>query len=176
MAKKPAKPKMGRPPLPPESRRLASMGFRPTPDLRKRLEVSASANHRSISQEIESRLEQTFVTADASLEVFGDTRTYNVMRTIGSAAAAVSDEVGKSWLEDRDVFHQAEIAIHLILRGLGPLEHFEGASLVKGMGREVAAERIRKYANDLEGVRSDKEEEEELRAIGREIGKRIFDA
>ena len=54
------KSKMGRPPLPPGKRRGPSMGFRPTPEIREKLEAAARANGRSMSQEIEERLGQSF--------------------------------------------------------------------------------------------------------------------
>ncbi len=51
---------VGRPPLSHKERRLASMGFRPTPEIRTKLEVAAAENKRSLSKEIEFRLEMTF--------------------------------------------------------------------------------------------------------------------
>ncbi len=60
MAKKPSNPKMGRPPLPPGQRRGASMGFRPTPKIREKIEVAAQKNMRSMCREIESRIEWSF--------------------------------------------------------------------------------------------------------------------
>lgn len=60
MNAKATKARMGRPPLPPEKRRSASMGFRPTPSLRASLEAQAAVNQRSVSQEIEHRLERSF--------------------------------------------------------------------------------------------------------------------
>ncbi len=56
--------KMGRPPLPLEKKRGASMGFRPTPTLREKLEGQAAVNQRSVSQEIEYRLQQSFDVED----------------------------------------------------------------------------------------------------------------
>ena len=56
--------KMGRPTLPKDQRRGASMGFRPTPEIRQRLEAAAQENGRSMSQEIEHRLERSFIMED----------------------------------------------------------------------------------------------------------------
>ena len=53
-------PEMGRPRLAPGKRRGASMGFRPTPAIREKLEKTATENGRSMSQEIETRLELSF--------------------------------------------------------------------------------------------------------------------
>ena len=56
--------KQGRPALKPEDRRLPSMAFRPTRDLRKTLEASAAKLGRSLSKEIEYRLERSFLMDD----------------------------------------------------------------------------------------------------------------
>lgn len=50
----------GRPPKPEGERKLASLGFRPTPALRKLLDKAAKDNGRSLAQEISSRLERSF--------------------------------------------------------------------------------------------------------------------
>ena len=52
--------KLGRPRLPTGKKREVPIGFRPTPDLRKRLQTAAEFSGRSISQEIVSRLEHSF--------------------------------------------------------------------------------------------------------------------
>lgn len=54
----------GRPPLPQKDRKLASVAFRPTPSMRDRLETAASANERSLTAEIEARLEHSFLVED----------------------------------------------------------------------------------------------------------------
>lgn len=41
-------------------KRAASMGFRPTPEIRQKIEQAAGRNGRSMSQEIEHRLELSF--------------------------------------------------------------------------------------------------------------------
>lgn len=50
----------GRPKLPARDRTLPTMGFRPTPKVRLLLEQASILNGRSMSKEIESRLESTF--------------------------------------------------------------------------------------------------------------------
>ena len=60
MTKKPAKRKIGRPRLPPGEKRPAPIGFRPTPDLLKKLKAAAKDKGRSMAQEMVSRLEKTF--------------------------------------------------------------------------------------------------------------------
>ena len=53
--------RMGRPPLPAGKKRLNSMGFRPTPAIRAQITAAARVNRRSMTAEIESRLERTFI-------------------------------------------------------------------------------------------------------------------
>ena len=53
--------KQGRPTMDPKKRKLASVGFRPTPKLRSQLETAAAEDGRSMSQEIVSRLEASFI-------------------------------------------------------------------------------------------------------------------
>ena len=56
--------KRGRPLLKSEDRRLPSMAFRPSRDLRARLEEAAHESGKSLSHEIELRLERTFLMDD----------------------------------------------------------------------------------------------------------------
>ncbi len=93
MTKKQSKPKMGRPPLPPDKRRLPSMGFRPTPTIRAKLEEAARANGRSMSHEVEARLERTFVE-------FGKEETFPVARLLANAIHTIEAVTGKN---SRDV-------------------------------------------------------------------------
>ncbi len=147
MNKKPAK-KMGRRPLPPQKRRRASMGFRPTPEVRRQLEQTASANHRSLSQEIEARLELSFARESAKVETLGGDATYAVAHALAAAAAAVSKKTGSSWLEDAGAYREAEKAIFLLLEAFRPGR--EGSFPTFGLGVEVAVQILREHADVLD--------------------------
>ena len=54
--------KVGRPPS--EDRRLSPMGFRPTAELRERLEAASQKSGKSLSWEIEWRLMRSFLIDD----------------------------------------------------------------------------------------------------------------
>ena len=54
--------KRGRPPLPADERKRAPLGFRPTLGTRQALKDAAWASGRSLSEEIEYRLHQSFIT------------------------------------------------------------------------------------------------------------------
>ena len=146
--KKPTK-KMGRPPLPPGKRRRASMGFRPTPEIRRQLEQVAFANGRSLSQEIEARLELSFAVEQARIEAFGGDATCAVTKALAAAAAAVSQKAKRSWLEDAGVYREAEKAIFLLLGAFRPGK--KGSFPTFGLGVEVAIDILRKQADRLEG-------------------------
>lgn len=68
---------VGRPPKPPEERRRSHFTFRTTDKLREQLRNAAAVSGRSISEEIEQRLEQSFrdqyiaeVAANAAMRVY----------------------------------------------------------------------------------------------------------
>ncbi len=145
--KKPTK-KMGRPPLPPGERRRASMGFRPTPDIRRELEQAAFANGRSLSQEIEARLEISFAVEQTRAEAFGGDATYAVTKALAAAADAVSQKAKRSWLENAGVYREAEKAIFLLLDAFRPGK--KGSFPTFGLGVEVAADIMRKQADVLD--------------------------
>ena len=111
MTKKPAKRKIGRPRLPPGKKREAPIGWRPTPNIRKNLKAAAEDKGRSVSQEIQSRLEESFLRAEAdervrqavlegSYDSFGEKKTFEIMRLMASMIQMVEQSTGKSWLKD----------------------------------------------------------------------------
>jgi hypothetical protein len=113
MAKKPSKPKMGRPALPPGKRRGASMGFRPTPGIRGKLEEAAKANGRSMSQEIESRLERSFVE-------FGREDIFLVARLLATAIQTIEAVTGKIWMDDAGAHKHTQETCRTILDAFRP--------------------------------------------------------
>lgn len=68
MAGKKSKPR-GRPPLPPAEKRAKNFTFRSRGDMHDKLSEAASLNERSISEEIERRLERSFDHQDLLTEV-----------------------------------------------------------------------------------------------------------
>ena len=96
MAKKQSKTKMGRPPLSPGKRRGASMGFRPTPGIRGKLEEAAKANGRSMSQEVEHRLERSF----EGDEALGGLQLHGLLHFLVGVAKIIQARNGKSASDD----------------------------------------------------------------------------
>ncbi len=117
MAKKPKKPKMGRPPLAPGKRRGASMGFRPTPEVREKIEEAAKAKGRSMSQEVEHRLEQSFEGEKA----LGGRQFRAMFSLFGNAAVLIEQQTGKSCFEDWNTWVAVQEAWKRLGVTFGPL-------------------------------------------------------
>ncbi len=60
---------IGRPPLPPGEKRRPSMGFRPTAEVRYKIVAGAEASGRSMSAEIEHRLEMSYRESEWAEEI-----------------------------------------------------------------------------------------------------------
>ena len=118
MAKKQGKPKMGRPPLPPGERRGASIAFRPTPAIREKLGEASKANARSRSQEVEARLDRSFLDEDHLSLICGDSRTAGFVREILDSKRLIESYQEKSVWEDFECHEAMEEALkRLLARG-----------------------------------------------------------
>ncbi|MDA1323843.1 MAG: hypothetical protein O3C34_03780 [Proteobacteria bacterium] len=101
--------RLGRPPLPPEKRKRSTMGFRPTPAIRKKLEESASATGLSLTQEVERRLDRTFEEDENRKSVtefvcdsFGGKIIYRFLQVIASAGARIEQVRERPVYEDKE--------------------------------------------------------------------------
>lgn len=90
------------------------MGFRPSPNLRQQLEQAARSNHRSLSTEIESRLERSFVESNIRAEIGGTSETYNLMRLMAAAIGVAESFNGKKWQVDRTTNDQVRTLIEKV--------------------------------------------------------------
>lgn len=99
------KKRLGRPPLSPSKKRGHTMGFKPTPEINKQLRDAAAANDRSVSKEIEARLERSFSNEEALYDEFGGWGGYEIFRVLGTAASALGMMSGKKhWWHEPHVF------------------------------------------------------------------------
>tara|TARA_Y100000310_G_scaffold3997_1_gene4910 strand:- start:160 stop:483 length:324 start_codon:yes stop_codon:yes gene_type:complete len=73
------------------------LGFRPTPEIRSSLEAAADRNGRSVSKEVEVRLEQSFQSEAAQRDALGGDDIYSLLKLLGSVAALIKSQTGKSW-------------------------------------------------------------------------------
>jgi hypothetical protein len=89
---------------------------RTTIELREQLEQAASLSGRSLSQEVEKRLEQTF---DLDY-LMGNGETALVMRTIGTAIRRFEVSSGKQWTADdatqEAAYEAAKAIIEVIMK------------------------------------------------------------
>lgn len=105
----------GRPPRGPYSGKSSAISTRVTADLRKRLDRAAARSDRSLSQEIEHRLDHSFYEEDALTDAFGGPHNLTLMRVLGAAAAAIEVRCGKTWVEDPRVLRDVRALATAIL-------------------------------------------------------------
>ena len=134
----------GRPPRGPYANKRKTLSTRITSTLRTRLEEAAEESGRSLSQEIEFRLEQSFADDQAKHEAFGGKHVYALMRLLGSAVSLIETGTGRKWRDDLVTYHQVKATIDKLLYGLGPAsagEHDDRTLLEKAdaIGETLAA-------------------------------------
>src|SRR5262245_36794559 len=102
----------GRPALPTGAGKRHALGLRATAECRKALEEAAATSGRSISQEIEFRLEQSFH-QDAA---FGGREMAGLFRMMSGAAALICERRGiKAWSSDFETFLAIRAAWRLLI-------------------------------------------------------------
>ena len=111
------KKRVGRPPLATEAKRMASMGFRPTPFVRRQLEAAAAVSGRSLSQEIESHLEVSFQSEEREV---GGRRNLALLRAIGLLVRTVETMTDGTWDDDNFTFEHVKQAIDTFLDAMRP--------------------------------------------------------
>ena len=92
--------KSGPPPRGPFEDKHSALSTRITKKTRKRLDHATAVSGRSLSQEIELRLEQSFRDEDA----VGGAETSALLKLMAAGAIIVQQRTGKSWTEDWDTF------------------------------------------------------------------------
>jgi hypothetical protein len=136
-------------------RRNRRSSHRITEPTRRGLEQAARVNDRSLSQEIELRLERSFAVEEAvekeKNQAHGGAFTHLVATAIGVVMASVEAKTGKSWHKDDSTFHEVEQAVFLLLRAFRPIGPKQGTDSHQGVGSEAAAETLRKQADRFEG-------------------------
>jgi hypothetical protein len=108
---KPAKPKLGRPPL----GKRRSLTFRIRDHVNDLLVAAAESSAVSVSEEIERRIEQSFSNAGVVSEMFGGAETARLLFTLSIAIQEVERATGKPWWADVSTSEQMRRAIDNIL-------------------------------------------------------------
>ena len=78
--------------------RRKTTSTRITPETRAQLEEAAAQTGRSLAQEIESRLERSFLDQEAVYQAFGGKKSYEFCRVLATMANAGSDD--ETWTRD----------------------------------------------------------------------------
>ena len=94
----------GRPPLPPGEGKTAAFTTRLRPRLKGSLEVAAANAGRSLSEEIERRLERSFDEEEAFEQYLGGAEMLGLFKAMAGVAAAIEARIGTAWLEDQMAF------------------------------------------------------------------------
>src|SRR5262245_50912099 len=107
----------GRPNLPKGEGKRFALGLRVTEERRRALDEAAAKSGRSISQEIELRLEQSFLDEEA----LGGREMLGLFRMMAGAAMMVEERLGgRSWSTDWEAFQAVREAWHKIIDGIRP--------------------------------------------------------
>ena len=131
---------MGRPPMPAGERRSKNRTFRVRGKLDSNLQIAAQRSGRSVSEEIEFRLEQSFIEERSSIDTLGfayGSRTAGLVLTIAEAIKT-SEPMGPGtesgvrladlphWLDHPLGFLQARTAVLHVLSAAAPPGQFLG--------------------------------------------------
>ena len=168
MSEKKNRPKMGRPPLPVSERKLASVAFRPTPDIRRRLEEAATESGRSMSQEIQSRLERSLLIDDQMSFMYRDKGAAQLIEHLLNAKILIhACAQNNSWnaLQEHEAFKTAIIEFldnerpSVIGEGLGLAPQYTPLDDVQkeqawAIGREMAQIIYEDHMEHLLGILS----------------------
>lgn len=125
----PGKRGRGRPPLDPDKAKREPISFRTTRELRDKLDNAADNSGRSLAQEVECRLQQSFVQEQRVQEIretvhqdivdhaFGGQSIFDITRVIASGIAALQNRTGKT-LSDRKTNEHARHLANQSLKNL----------------------------------------------------------
>ncbi len=134
----------GRPPLRPGKTKRASFTTRLTADLKQRLERDAAAEGRSLSEEIESRLERSFHVEEERYREFGSELTFHFMKLLSAAVTMTETATGKKWLGEGSAMETtmaALAAMNGILHAYGSASPAAKSRIGEGgakLGREIS--------------------------------------
>ncbi|MFP6732190.1 MAG: hypothetical protein VCD50_18845 [Alphaproteobacteria bacterium] len=104
--------KRGRPRLSPELAKRHPLNMKTTKRIRSQLEEAAELSNRTLSQEVEHRLSESFLPMEI---LFGSDDTQALLRAIAGVVQVVENATKKPWTEDSDTADLAYRAITRIL-------------------------------------------------------------
>lgn len=153
----------GRPPETPGDIKTYPLNLRTTRARRKELEASAHKASRSLARQVEHLIDQALSANDVRAEVFGGPENYNLMKILATSVEVISERRGKSWLEDKETYEVAEVAIVTILRAFAPTQGGKGfTETIRREGNEAAADVLYCAIADILGVESEDDKEKRM--------------
>lgn len=150
----------GRPPLKPEEGKRYTFSLRVSAQRRTELEQAAAESGRSISQELEMRIEQ----GARDTQILGGPQTVNLLRMMAAAAQLIEARSnGKRWFNDYDVFIPVREAWRRIIDSVMPQpseELIENLTVLKNIlaendahpenRRQVNGATLKKFADEID--------------------------
>jgi hypothetical protein len=135
------------------------LNMRTTKETRDRIESAARASGRSLVQEVEHRLEQSFQDDDRLTEAFGGELAFKLMRALAGFATVLSGRRNKDWLRDQGVFDEVVSQWIGAMRELRPPDPAHDVPHIWqslpdyfiGRGGQGAAEALERLAEELRG-------------------------
>src|SRR5215208_4440886 len=113
-------PGAGRKPQGEYAGKSATFTTRIQPELRADLDKSAKRNKRSLSQEVERRLRESFEVPGKIARDFGPKHIAALAWLVSHVGQGVELMTGAKWLEDRFTSEAFRSAINILLDGLAP--------------------------------------------------------
>jgi hypothetical protein len=157
-----AQARIGRPPKSPTPGERIGMSLRVTPEMKNQLERAALANGRSLSQEAEFRLQQSFRDDDLLPRLLAAAygpRLAGVLMMIGSAMSAAGRSAGFSqtftlegstnWMDLAWPYHQARGAAEQVLATLRPEGEIDVPKSVEAVSNNDAMPVLKGWAENL---------------------------
>lgn len=96
------------------------LNMRTTPAIRSRLDKESKLSGRSLAQEVEKRLEESFAKDDAQFIMFGGEHNFELLKMLGSAISFAEKTTGKNWLKDVETHSMVLPIIYGTLNQLNP--------------------------------------------------------
>lgn len=141
----PQRKKGGRPRKYSPDAKRPTMAFRMGSQLHERLIASAEANERSLSEEIERRLEDSFGEQERLIDRFGGPENLNLLTTIASAWKLIEVMSKQKWTQSQDVLNAMRVAASDVMAMVKPIDDKDAASYAPGGGLAALGEPYRHY-------------------------------
>lgn len=100
--------------------------------LRERLEEAAKLSDRTLSHEIEERLERSFDAQDVMMKAFHNEKNLSIATAIVSAWRVIEIATGRPWTDDAETVRLARKATEDVLRLVRPINADKESDQIEG--------------------------------------------